>query len=611
MNRKSRMSVAILRPSARVLAEYRWYVVAVAAAVAFCLGCVGFVQLWQSQGKAWNYSDVLYWSAKTFSMSSPSDPKLPLALDIARFLAPMVAAYAGLSALGLLFRDRLQQLRIPFMRRHVLVCGLGYVGGVFIRHLRAGGFRVVVIESDPSNPSIELCRRLGVPVVVGDARLPRTLHAAAIRRAVRLVAITPDDAVNAEIVAVARRIGGRRAHNGLNCMARITDPEVCALLRIQETKRTDDTVSMDFVNTDEISARLMLEDFPVEFGSPRPHILVTDIDALGAWVVYHAARNWYRRRIDDSVPLVVTVVDDRADERVASLLDRYPALEHVCRFICVSTSMRDIRAMAASHGSASGTGPPSRAYVTGYRDEQVLEIAMRLRHALDPAVSVVAALSLTHGMARLLGDVRRSGGPDIEVFSALERACTADLVQGGCFESLAHAIHHRWRAEQQARGDPAPPWSKLDEPRRESSRAQARDIAVKLHAVGSDIAPLRDWEALDFTFTADEVEMLATMEHDRWMRERIRAGWALGDNDAARKTTPYLVPFTELPSDIAEYDRQFVREIPELLGSAGMQIVRLARLSRDTDRPLPARSVVPRSETMNGYRPATPGTRSI
>lgn len=580
MDRKRRVSVALLRLSTRGWAEYRWYVIALVAAVAFGLGCVGFVQLWHAQNKAWNWSDALYWSFKTFSMSSPSEPKLPLALDVARFLAPVVAAYAGLSALGLLFRDRVQQMRIPLMHKHVVVCGLGYVGSVFLRRLRASGFRVVVIESDPSNPSIELWRRLGVPVVVGDARLPRTLHAAAIRRAARLIAITPDDAVNAEIVAVARRLGGRHSRGGLNCLARVADPEVCALLRIEEAKRTDAIFSLDFINTDEISARLMLEDFPPELGCPQPHILVTDLGALGAWVVYHAAREWCQRRVDDTVPLVVTVVDDQARERIDALLDRYPALEPVCRFVCVSSSVRDIRAMAAHQAVDIDTGPPSRAYVTQYREEQVLDTALKLRNALDPAVSVVAAFSLAHGMARRLADVRRTGGPDIEVFSALERVCTADLIRGGGFEGLAHAIHRRWRAEQQAEGRSAPTWSELDESRKESSRAQARDIAVNLHAVGSDVVPLQDWDASDFTFASEEVDTLAAMEHERWMRERIRAGWTLGEKDVARKRTPYLVPFAELPPDIAEYERRLVREIPALLGSAGMQVVRVGQPNR-------------------------------
>ena len=68
--------------------------------------------------------------------------------------------------------------------------------------------------------------------------------------------------------------------------------------------------------------------------------------------------------------------------------------------------------------------------------------------------------------------------------------------------------------------------------------------------------------------------MLAIAEHDRWMDERLKSGWSLGDKDVEHKKTPYLVPFADLPSDIAEYDRTAVREIPAYLASVGIQIVR-------------------------------------
>jgi ATP-binding cassette, subfamily B, bacterial len=147
----------------------------------------------------------------------------------------------------------------------------------------------------------------------------------------------------------------------------------------------------------------------------------------------------------------------------------------------------------------------------------------------------------------------------------------------GSLESLAHAIHNRWRAEQLAADKPAPSWSELDESRRESNRAQARDIAVKLRAIGCDIEPIgeRDEpEAPEFRFTSEEAEMLAIAEHDRWMDERKKSGWSLGDKDVEHKKTPYLVPFADLPDDIAEYDRMAVREIPTYLASVGIQIIR-------------------------------------
>jgi hypothetical protein len=141
-------------------------------------------------------------------------------------------------------------------------------------------------------------------------------------------------------------------------------------------------------------------------------------------------------------------------------------------------------------------------------------------------------------------------------------------------EPIARAIHERWRSEHIAAGNPAPSWDELDESRKESSRDQARDIPVKLDMIGCDIAPLSDIGANDFTFTDDEVERLGAAEHARWIRERVADGWTAGDKDAARKTTPYMVPFEELPDDIAEYDRIFVREIPRLLASVGLQFVR-------------------------------------
>jgi hypothetical protein len=131
----------------------------------------------------------------------------------------------------------------------------------------------------------------------------------------------------------------------------------------------------------------------------------------------------------------------------------------------------------------------------------------------------------------------------------------------GSVEPIPQAIHERWRSEQIGACKPAPIWEELDESRKESSRENARDTPIKLCTVGCIIAPLRERDAQDFTFTDAEVETLAAAEHLRWMRERIADGWTAGDKDAPRKTTPYLVSFDELPANVGEYDRIFVRKI--------------------------------------------------
>jgi hypothetical protein len=159
-------------------------------------------------------------------------------------------------------------------------------------------------------------------------------------------------------------------------------------------------------------------------------------------------------------------------------------------------------------------------------------------------------------------------------------------VCNGSVEPIARAIHARWIDEQIGAGKSAPSWEELDESRKESSRDQARDIPIKLGTLGCDIAPLRDRDARHFTFTDEEVERLAGAEHVRWMHERIADGWTAGDKDVTHKTTPYLVPFEELPAEIAEFDRMYVREIPRLLASVGLQVVRTPTTTTSTERPV-------------------------
>lgn len=561
------------RKFTRFLSDYRWYLLGGAAVVAFVLGCIGFAddEVLPDAGP----SDIAFWSFKNFLGNSPGPP-IPLTLDIARFLAPMVAGWAGLAALGSLFRDRVQQMRIPLMRRHVVICGLGYVGGALLLQLREAGTRVVVIESDTTNPDVAMCRSRGVPVVVGDAQLERTLQAAGVDRAARLIAVTPLDAVNTEIVAQARRLADGRAGAELHCLALIGNPELCALLRIEEFKRGDAPSALDFFNIDEISARLLLDKYRIDTRISQPHILVAHLDPLGAWVVWHAARDWYDRRADET-PLLVSVVDDDAESRVQSLRSEYPALEKVCTFMSCPVSVGGIHKLQLDH--AERADPPlTWAYVTAYRDERAVETALKLRHHLHADVPLVVALSRAYGVTRLLEKVDSAGGLNIEVFRTLDTTCTVEFIKGGSFETIAHLIHERWRAEQ-PEGEPAPTWHELDESRKESSRAQARDITVKLRSVGCDIAPLRDWDAREFTFTPEEIERLAIAEHDRWRKERLADGWSWGEKDVAHKKSPYLVPWEDLPPDIAERNRVFVRKIPAMLASVGIQVIRTSELS--------------------------------
>jgi RyR domain len=103
-------------------------------------------------------------------------------------------------------------------------------------------------------------------------------------------------------------------------------------------------------------------------------------------------------------------------------------------------------------------------------------------------------------------------------------------------------------------------------------------LPVHLRKVGCAIAPLRDLEASNFTFTDPEIELLAAAEHERWNPERIADGWTLADEkNVEQKQTPYLLPWKQLKKrhpDIAELDAVFIRAMPAILAPAGWEIIR-------------------------------------
>lgn len=146
-------------------------------------------------------------------------------------------------------------------------------------------------------------------------------------------------------------------------------------------------------------------------------------------------------------------------------------------------------------------------------------------------------------------------------------------------EAIAKAIHDHYRY---IRRDDAPsrdpsmaPWGKLPKHLRESSRQQAEHNFEKLHQLGYTVHKITDRDITLMMFPEDEIEIMAEMEHGRWNVERLLDGWRWEERrDVMKKTSPYLVGWSELPDDVKERDREPVRQIPEFLAKVGLEIHR-------------------------------------
>ncbi|SDA48374.1 hypothetical protein [Methanobrevibacter millerae] len=109
-----------------------------------------------------------------------------------------------------------------------------------------------------------------------------------------------------------------------------------------------------------------------------------------------------------------------------------------------------------------------------------------------------------------------------------------------------------------------------------SNIRQARSIPKKLDMIGCVIADKSDERPAITEFLKKEVTDLAIFEHMEWMEEKENTGWTLtdGDKDEVNLKTPYLVPWDDLDPKIQQYDIDAVKNIPSLLDSIGLKVVR-------------------------------------
>ncbi|MBP1767364.1 MAG: hypothetical protein H6P98_1479 [Candidatus Aminicenantes bacterium] len=202
------------------------------------------------------------------------------------------------------------------------------------------------------------------------------------------------------------------------------------------------------------------------------------------------------------------------------------------------------------------------------------------RHGIRSLVAVIE-MSLLSGrqtfeQAALPSPEQLDLHVDAEMFS---RLVVRDVLLGSGRELLARAIHERYRLDNRDKRSPddpsMQPWDGLLEELKESNRQQADHIPQKLKAVGCDFTPVVGSNPKLIRFSGQEVEVMARMEHDRWVAEKFLKGFSFGPRDVHKKTSPYLVPWDDLTEAVKDIDRKAVREIPELLAGAGFEIYRL------------------------------------
>lgn len=579
-----------------LLDDFEWIVVGGLAVTAFVLGYLGFEDQ-PAPGEAPSTLDHLYRSLQLFVLEygSTSEPS-SWELDMARVLAPAVTVYTATRALAAIFRERVQLLRLRFTRKkRVVICGLGRKGLLLARSFKARGYHAAVIEQDEDNDRTKGCREQGIAVLIGDATDPAMLRKARVQRATFLISLCGQDGTNADVAAHAQELlsDERRRSGALTAFVHVVDLELCRLLRDRVAAAGErDSFRLELFNVFESGARAWLSEHP-PFGEAgeerdgRPHLLVVGVGQMGRSLIVGAAREWLTLHAGSDRRPRITIVDREALRKMESLRLRYPQLEQVCELVPAQT---DTTWPDFERGKflldAEGRCDVTTIYVCLDDDVRGFAAALALLERVrEHGVTIVVRTAEDAGLAAAVPG--KSGAKDgfelLRAFPVLDRTCTPELLLGETTtEILARAAHEDYVRRETEKGEDRKTnpslvdWHELPEGLRESNRRQADHVAVKLRAVGRGIAPLADPDAEPIELSAEEVELLAELEHERWMAERVFEGWthAPPPKDVARKTSPDLVPWHELPEAEKEKDRGTVRGLPALLATAGLGVFR-------------------------------------
>jgi len=197
---------------------------------------------------------------------------------------------------------------------------------------------------------------------------------------------------------------------------------------------------------------------------------------------------------------------------------------------------------------------------------------------LLPRARVVVAVTSGTVFGEVLGPegAEHGAGGRLVLHNVIRTVYASRSVRRDQIEDMAETAHRAYVAAAMARGETPEtnrsmvPWDELPEDLRAANRAQVEDVPAKLAAIGCELGATSE----DFTFTDEEIEMLARREHDRWMAERMYRGWTYGPyRDDQRKCHDRLVPWAELTEEDREKDRVAVRAIPGFF-SGGLGIIR-------------------------------------
>ena len=512
---------------------------------------------------------------KLFPQFPGSERDRPWPYIFARQLSAIALLVATIGVVAALLSERLAELRARFRRSHAVVCGLGETGLRNTLAFRARGDPTTCIELNARGDAIDEARRAGALVLHGDATQVSSLQNARVDRARYVVCSCPDDATNTKIASLVADLASRGGDDHvLGIHVQIDNPHLARLLRAPLASVGN--ARLHFFNMSNVWARALLDEAAEPYAhaaATPPQIVVLGTTSLGSAVVVEAARRWHgqMRSTGSEARAGIVLLGPTAAETAARLVKRYRAIPHVCELVPVTDALEPGDPLDLGSVEALSA-------VYACLDDQSVNLAVTLE--AERVVPEETPVFLpARAAAEALGPLFTGSG-HIHSVALSPQGTSLDLLHDQMADVVAQAAHEAYLTERRTQADfgsrPADrPWRELSDENLRATQAHGEGIIEQLRGVWYEIEPLYDWDEDPVKLTDEAVEAMAELEHARWSRDRLAAGWSYSPTRSdENKLQNLLVPWTELSAEARNIDRAMVEKRPAILAGVGFRLAR-------------------------------------
>jgi hypothetical protein len=498
---------------------------------------------------------------------------LPWQIELARLIAPVATVMTILFVFVGRARVTIINYMVRYRKDHIVVGGLGWRAWQFIQTCD-DPHKVVAVELNADSREVEKARQRGVSVIIGDVLDSETYGKVGLLNAKDLVAFTGNDGINVELALKARDYVRKTHPSNSHLRIHLHADEPKLTYRLEDYPKFYDEYSVaeiSFFSVYDLSARILFHSYPPDlfadvFGQRQVHIALYAFERMALHILLEAARTCHFR---NSSRTRFTIFDKDAVVKAQQLKNEYPHIEEICDFDFVPMEVNGQHDI----DDLSTVLLQSITYhvICDDSDESNVNCALILRNALLKRIGcnapIMVRMMQSSGLAQLLES--RTGDPEnpdgLFPFGMLDQVLQVDNIINERLDRRAKIIHQIYEdpsggsnqiSAQRLQQD----WNDLPERKRKQNRLQADHLGVKLRAIACNS---RGKPASGFAFAEQESELLAAMEHARWVATEKNDGWVYGPEKVEdAKISPYILPWHAVADSNKEEEIQRIRLYP-------------------------------------------------